>query len=129
MTSAHSRRRFATATLLGPLLLAGCNSRARVSGNLTLTNAYGENTEVTVEITDRESGDRVLRDSYQVPASDDGMLVEDAVTISRSYDVEATVAETEESTSEVWRLPSDDGEDYYSIRVGVLSDGSVAIYR
>jgi len=127
MRTSLTRRRFATATLLGPLALAGCNLRPRVSGNLTLTNSSGEDAEVTVEITDRESGDRVLRDSYQVPASDDGMLVEDAVTVSGRYDVEATVAETEESASAVWRLPPDDGEDYYSIGVGVLSDGSVSI--
>jgi len=129
MGTSLTKRRFVTAALLGPLLLAGCGSRARVSGDLSLTNSFGEDAEVSVRITDRESGDRVLRESYRVPASDDGILVEDAVTIPGSYDVEATVTETDESTSGVWRLPSDDDEDYYSIRVGVLSDGSVTITR
>ena len=120
---------FVAAILSGPRFLAGCSSRARVSGNLTLTNSYGEDAEVTVRIADAESGNGVLRDSYQVPASDDGMLVEDAVTMPGRYDVEATVTETDESTEGVWRLPSEDDEGYYSIRIGVLSDGSVTITR
>lgn len=124
-----TKRRLMTTILPGILFLAGCSSESAVSGNLALTNSSGESAEVTVKITDQESGDRILNDSYQVPASDDGILIEDVVTTPGSYELEASVTDSDESTSGVWRLPSDDDQDYYSIRISVLSDGSLSILR
>ena len=124
-----TRRQFVrSAGVVSTIIIAGClgdkNDSDVVSGNLALTNSSGEAVGVTVRITDRESEERILRDPYQVPPSDDGILVEDVVTTTGSYDVEATAKDTDEAVSEVWNLPS---SKYYQVRVGILSDGSLNI--
>ena len=127
-----TRRRFVqSAGVASTIIIAGClgnnDDSDRVSGNLALTNSSGEAVGVTVRITDGESEERILRDSYQVPPSDDGTLVEDVVTTAGSYDVEATAKDTDEAASEVWNLLSGDSQNYYQVRVGILSDGSLKI--
>jgi hypothetical protein len=71
--------------------------------------------------------DALLDESYQVPPSDDGILVEDVVMASVNDNVEATVENTEEYAANLWRIPSGDDPENYAIRVGLLSDGSLKI--
>jgi len=123
MGISDTRRGFLASALLGTFFLSGCNFMSEVGGNLALTNSSGESKAVTVRIADRSSGESILRDLYQVPASDDGILVADVVTQPGSYDVEATTDDGAEAASGIWRL----NDGYYSIRVGVLSDGSLRI--
>jgi len=80
-----------------------------------------------VEITDRRSEETLLRDSYQVPASDDGILVENVVTTTGRYYVEATVENTGESASRIWDIPGLDNPKNYAIMVGISTDGSLEI--
>jgi len=127
MNTRHSGRKFVTAATLGILLVSGCRSVSGGGANLALTNASDEPARITVTITERGSGKTLLDDSYQVPASDDGILVEDVVTTTGSSDVEATVESTGESATSVWRIPSGDDPENYAIRVGLLSDGGLRI--
>ena len=124
-----TRRQFVrSAGVASTIIIAGClgdkNDSDRVGGNLALVNSSGEAVGVTVRITDRESEERILRDLYQVPPSDDGIFVEDVVTTTGSYDVEATAKDTDRAVSEVWNLPS---SKYYHLQVAILSDGSLKI--
>jgi len=102
-------------------------SESETGANLALTNSTDESARITVIVTDTESGDPLLRDSYRVAASDDGALVEGVVTTTGRYEVEATVEDTDESASGIWRIPSDADPAYYSIRIGLLSDGTLSI--
>ncbi len=126
MTICLSKREFIPLTL-GVLSSPGCSLRSDSGANLALTNSSGETVNITVEITDIGSEKILLMDSYQVPASDDGTLVQDIVMRSGDYNVGATVENTDEAASSVWRIPSGDNPENYSIRIGILSNGNLNI--
>lgn len=113
-----------SSAILGTFFLAGCNLvQTDVSGHLSLTNSSGDSVELRVRITDRSSGETKLRESYEVPSIDTVITYDDVVTKSGNYNVEATVVNSDEAVSGVWRLRR--GE--YWIRVGVLSDRSLRL--
>mgnify|MGYP007008814963 CR=1 FL=1 len=127
MKARFSKRRFLISATLSILFLPGCSLRSDGGANLALTNASDSPAQITVNITDRESGETIMMDSYQVPVSDDGILVEDVVTTTGSYDVKATVENTGKSATSVWRIPSENNPENYAIRIGLLSNGSLKI--
>ena len=122
-----SKREFMSSATLGILIFSGCSLESDGGANLALTNSSGEKATIVVKITDRGNEDALLDESYQVPPSDDGILVEDVVMASGNYNVEATVENTEEYAANLWRIPSGDDPENYAIRVGLLSDGSLKI--
>lgn len=120
-----SKREFMTSVTLGFLCFAGCSSQSEGGANLALTNSSSETTTISVKITDRSKEEILLDESYQVPASDDGILVEDVVTRTGDYTVEAAVENTDEYIESRWRIPSGDNPENYAIRVGILSNGTL----
>jgi len=115
-------------TTLGFLWLAGCSSQTAGGANLSLTNATSETTTISVTISDRTNEETLLDESYEVPASDDGILIEDVITRSGEYNVEAAVENTDERTESLWRIPSDVNPKNYSIRVGLSYDQTLNIH-
>jgi len=122
-----SKREFVTATTLSVLWFAGCRSQSAGGANLALTNASDETATVSVAISERSNEETLLDESYQVPASDDGLLVEDVVRRSGEYTVAAAVENTDERAESRWHIPSYDDPENYSIRVGLLSDRTLNI--
>ena len=122
-----SKRKLMKTTALSFLWFAGCSSQLAGGANLALTNASSETATISVTITERSNEDTLLDESYQVPPSDDGLLVEDVVSSSGEYTVEAAVESSDEHAESRWRIPSNNNPRNYSIRVGLLSDRSLNI--
>lgn len=121
-----SKREFMTSAM-GILCFAGCSSQSDGGANLVLTNSSNESTTISAKITDTSDLETFLDESYQVPASDDGILVEDVVTRSGDYNLEAAVENTDKYTEILWRIPSGEDPENYTVRVGLLSNGTLNI--